>query len=178
MQIPNIVAMLRLKNEERWIKKTLEALSEICSGIVIIDESTDNTLKICKSFSKVIEIREQSNLPYDETRDLNTLLKMARKLEPDFILTIAGDEIMHSSSKQILFEELNILYPQSDVFELQSLFIWDKPNQYRYDGIYSSIWQRRLMRMKNQPKDLLYDGTPFLGNSHCPPIPQRSVGYN
>lgn len=173
-----MVAMLRLKNEERWIKKTLEALTEICSGIVIIDESTDNTLKICKSFSKVIEIHEQSNLPYDETRDLNVLFKMATKLEPDFILTVAGDEVLHYNSKQILFEELNIIYPQRDVFEMQSLFIWDKPNQYRYDGIYGSIWQRRLLRMKNQPKDLLYNSTPFPGNLHCPAIPQQSVGYD
>ena len=178
MQMPNIVAMLRLKNEERWIKKTLEELSKICSGIVILDESTDNTLKICKSFSKVVEVYEQSNLPYDETRDLNILLKMAKTQNPDFILTVAGDEIIHPSSKQILFEELNILYPQTDVFEFQSLFIWDKPNQYRCDGFYNHDWQRRLIRMKNQPSDLQWDNTPFPGNAHCTPIPQRSTGVN
>lgn len=178
MYEPTIVAMLRLKNEERWIKKTLEALSEICSKIVIIDESTDDTLKICKGFSKVVEIQEPSNLPFDETRDKNILLKMAKKHDPDFVLYIDGDEILHPHSKQILFEELNVLYPESDVFELQSLFIWDKPNQYRSDGFYSHDWQRRLIRMKNQPNDLQYDNTPFPGNAHCPPIPQRAIGYN
>ncbi len=179
MHKPTIVAMLRLKNEERWVRKTLDVLSEICSGIVIVDDgSTDNTVKICESFSKVVEIHKQSNLPYGEVRDKNTLLKMALKQNPDYLLFIDGDEVIHPNSKKILFEELTILYPNTDVFEFQSLFIWDKPNQYRYDGIYSSIWQRRLIRMKNQPKDLQYEGTPFPNNLHSPHIPQRSVGFN
>lgn len=177
MYEPTIVAMLRLKNEERWIRKTLDVLSEICSGIVILDESTDETPKICESFSKVVEIHRQS-LPFDEVRDKNTLLKMARKHNSDYIFVIDGDEIILPNSKKILLEELTILYPETDIFEFQSLFIWDKPNQYRYDGIYSNIWQRRLIRMKNQPKDLQYEGTPFPNNLHPSHIPQRSVGFN
>lgn len=170
--------MLRLKNEERWIKKTLETLSEICSGIVILDESTDNTPKICESFSKVIEIQKQPDLPFDEVRDRNKLLKMGMKLNSDFLLGIDGDEIIQPHSKNILFEELTVIYPESSIFEFQSLFIWNKPNQYRYDGMYSSTWQRRLIRMKNQPKDLQYDGTRFPGNGHSGQVPQRSIGYN
>ncbi|MGI0010783.1 MAG: glycosyltransferase [Nitrosopumilaceae archaeon] len=177
MHEPTIIAMLRLKNEERWIRKTLDVLSEICSGIVILDESTDNTPKICESFSKVIEIHRQS-LSFDEVRDKNTLLKIALKHNPDYIFVIDGDEIISPNSKKIFLEELTVIYPEADIFEFQSLYIWDEPNKYRYDGIYSNIWQRRLIRMKNQPKDLLYDGTPFPGNAHCTPIPQRSVGYS
>lgn len=101
-------------------------------------------------------------MPFDETRDKNTLLKMALEENPDFILTIDGDEVLQPGAKEILFEELEILYPEADVFELQSLFMWDKPNQYRYDGTFSNTWQRRLLRMKRQPRDLSFDEMNFL----------------
>lgn len=179
MYEPTIIAMLRLKNEERWIKKTLETLSEICNGMVIVDDgSIDNTVKICETFPKVVEIHKQANLPYDEVRDKNTLLKMALKQNSDYLLFIDGDEVIHPKLKNILFEELSILYPESDVFEFQSLFVWDRPNQYRYDGMYSNVWQRRLFRLKNQPKDLKYEGTPFPKNLHSPHIPQKTVGFH
>ena len=49
MEYPKIVAMLGIKNEERWIAKTLESLEEICDSIVILDDgSEDNTVKICE----------------------------------------------------------------------------------------------------------------------------------
>ena len=37
MEYPKIVAMLGIKNEERWIAKTLESLEEICDSIVILE---------------------------------------------------------------------------------------------------------------------------------------------
>lgn len=50
MDWPKIVAMYRIKNEARWLKKSLESASNVCESIVILgDGSTDNTLEICKS---------------------------------------------------------------------------------------------------------------------------------
>lgn len=179
MEIPKIVVMYRLKNEERWIKKSLEAASEICSEIVILDDgSTDNTIEICKSFSKVVDIQKQSNLPTDQTRDKNILFKMALKLNPDCILNLDGDEIIQPKAKRFLFEEINVLHPNTKIFEFQYLTIWDRPNQYRYDGVYSNEWHRRLIRMKDQPKDLHFESTGFGHNGHCPGIPQNSSGWN
>ena len=85
---PKIVAMYRIRNEERWIKQSLKYTSEICKEIVILDDcSTDNTLKICKQFSSVVDIYERKEpLPLDEVRDKNILLKMALKRNPDFIV--------------------------------------------------------------------------------------------
>ena len=79
MDLPNIVAMYRIKNEEKWIKKSLESVLDICSEAVILDDgSTDNTLKICQSFDKV-DVTHQANLPTDEVRDMTKLLKMRGK---------------------------------------------------------------------------------------------------
>ena len=176
MEIPKIIAMYRVKNSERWIKKSIESALEICSDIVIVDASTDKTMDICKSFGKKVEVFHDENLPFDETRDKNMLLEMALSKNPDFILNMDADEILMPNSKEILFEELNILYPDTTVFEFQFLEMWDKPNQYRYDGLISNLWKTKLLRMKNQHKNLHFNETPYAGNMHCPGIPQNSIG--
>ena len=89
-----IIGMYRIKNESRWIEQSLKSISDICEEIVILDDgSTDDTVKICENFSQVVDIHSQKNLPFDETRDKNTLLKMALSRNPDFILTLDGDEV-------------------------------------------------------------------------------------
>jgi glycosyltransferase involved in cell wall biosynthesis len=171
--------MYRIKNEERWVKRSLESASKICNEIVILDDgSTDNTVKICKSFDRVVNIHEQFNLLTDQTRDKNLLLKMALDRHPDFILTLDGDEIIQPNADKILFEELNILYPEAHIFEFQFLYMWDKPNQYRYDGVYSNLWHKRLIRLSNQPRDLHFNETGFSGNEHVGGIPDNSIGQN
>jgi len=175
----DIVAVYRIKNEERWIAKSLESASEICTKIVILDDgSTDNTIKICKSFNKVIKIHEQRGLPFDEVRDKNILLRMALDLKPGFILSLDGDEIIQPHASDLLFEDLSILYPDVSLFEFQSLFIWDKPNQFRCDGVYGSIWYKRLMRMYGQSGDLHYENTKYPGNAHSTRLPQNAKDWN
>lgn len=178
MKSPKIVAMYRLKNEERWIEKSLKATSEICSDIVVLDDdSTDRTLEICKKFSNVVDIHHQSNLPLDEARDRNVLLKLALKQNPDFIFTIDGDEIIQPNSKKILDEELNVIYPDKHVFDFQVLNIWDHPDQYKYEGFHGVSWTRRLVRIKDQPPDLQIQGTEFPHNLHCGGVPQNAIDW-
>ena len=151
---PKIVVVYRLKNEERWIKKSLESVLSFCDSAIILDNgSIDNTVKVCNEFSNVYII-EQPNLPFDESRDRNTLLQKALELKPDYILSMDGDEIIMPDSKKILEEELEILYPDSNVFTFQFLYMWDKLNLYRYDGVYENIWQQRLFKTANQPTNL------------------------
>lgn len=169
--------MYRIKNEERWIEKSLESASEICHSIVILDDgSTDNTVKICKEFDKIKEIHRQENEPFDVIRDGNKLLNLALKQKPDFLLRLDGDEIIQPNVKKILAEELNILYPEISIFEFQSFHVWDKPYQYRVDGMYSNIWHPKLLRLKDQPKNLTY--IPYSGSKlHSTLIPTNAAGW-
>ena len=177
MPDPKVLAMYRIKNEERWIEKSLEAASEICQQIIVLDDgSTDDTLKICKSFSSVVDIHEQKNLEFDDTRDKNRLLKMGLKCKPDFMMTLDGDEIIMPNMKQILKEDLTILYPETDVFKIKFLEVREKPNQIRINDATATDFFPVIFRLKNQPKNLCYDEMKFPGNVHCPDIPQNAIG--
>lgn len=174
-----MIAMYRIKNESRWIKQSLESISEICKEIVILDDgSTDDTVKICENFPQVVDIHSQNDLPFDETRDKNTLLKMALSRDPDFILTLDGDEMIMPNSKQYLFYELNVLYPNVNLFEFKELYVWDKPNQYRCDGVFNNTWSKKLFRLKDQPENLQFGRTDFPGNAHCAAFPNNLIGKN
>ena len=174
-----IIGIYRIKNESRWIEQSLKSILDICTEIVILDDgSTDDTVKICENFSQVVDIHSQKNLPFDETRDKNTLLKMALSRNPDFILTLDGDEVLMPNSKQRLFYELNVLYPNISLFQLKELYVWDKPNQYRCDGVYNNTWSKKLFRLKDQPKNLQFAATDFPGNSHCSAFPDNLIGKN
>lgn len=175
---PKIVVMYRLKNEERWIKHSLKQASEICDEIVILDnESTDNTLNICKNFPKVVDIHKQK-LPFDETRDKNTLLKMTLKRKPNFIMSLDGDEIIMPNMKKILYEDLMFLHPDSSVFEFRHLEMKEKPNQFLINNPTTNYLLPFLFRVKDQPPDLIFGGTDYPGNAHCPHIPQNTVGLD
>ncbi len=180
MSDPKIVAMYRIQNEERWIEKSLEQTSKVCQEIVILDDcSTDNTVNICKKFPKVVDIYERKELlPLDEVRDRNLLLQMALKRNPDYVLALDGDEILMPNSKEILFEELNVLYPKNLVFSFQVLYIWDTPDQFRFDGTYGHVWRPRLFKIKNQPTDLCYKNSIYPGNLHCNSIPDNTIGLD
>jgi len=176
---PKIIVIMRIKNEERWINLVFDSISEICSGIIVLDgNSTDKTISICEKHKKVIKILHQKDSTFDETRDKNDLLNEAMKHNPDFILTLDGDQVLQPQAKDILFEELMILFPENSVFELQELSMYDNPNQYRYDGYFSNCWTKKIIRMNTQPKDLHFKGNEYPGNAHCPSIPQTSKDFD
>jgi glycosyltransferase involved in cell wall biosynthesis len=174
-EIPNlnIIAMYRIKNVERWIKKSLESTSKICGKIVILDDgSTDNTLKICKTFSSVVDIHEQKNLVFDETRDNNMLLQMALKHNPDYLLFLDGDHIIMPGMEKILYEDLIYLHPNSDVFEFQVLDMSEQPNRYRINNPTTNYIYKQLFKVDNQ-KNLHFLPTKYPYNMHCSKIPDN-----
>ena len=173
-----IIAMYRVKNEARFIEQSLKSVIDICSEIVILDDnSTDETVEICSGFDKVTNILKQEELPLDETRDRNYLFETTQKLDPDFILSIDGDEVFMPNAYEMLFEEISIIHPNSGVFDFQFLTLWDNVSTIRTDGIFGNYWQKRLLRMKNQPLSLLFAGNDNPGNIHCGAIPPSSVGF-
>jgi len=172
-ELPKIIAIYRIRNEERWIKKSLESISEICQEIIILDDcSTDNTVEICKKFPNVVEIYERKDeLPLDEVRDKKIIWEMAMKRNPDFILKLDGDEVFAPNSKDIIFNEIMNLYPNDLNFSLQLMYIYDKPNQWRTDAWFDDIYHIRLIRINEYTKDLEFEESGYPGNAHSLHLP-------
>ena len=174
-----IVVMYRVKNEERWIEQSIKSVYDFCDEIVVFDDnSIDNTKKICTQFDKVVEIHSKTDSTFDEARDRNLLLKMAVKRKPDVLLSLDGDEIFLPASGKIIEEEIDILHAEEHVFEFQLFTLWDSFNQIRVDGAFSSFWQKRMFRLKDQPSDLKINDSPYPGNFHCGSIPTNTVGID
>ena len=179
MNDQKITGIYRVKNEARFIEQSIKSVVDLCSEIIVLDDnSIDNTTEICSGFDKVTDIIKQKELPLDETRDRNYLFEKARKLDPDFILSVDGDEIFMPNAFDILFEETSTIYPNSDVFDFQFLTLWDDVNTIRTDGIFGYYWQKRLLRMKNQPLSVLFVENDNPGNLHCGSIPPSSMGFD
>jgi len=174
-----IVVMYRVKNEERWIEHSIKSVYDFCDEIVLFDDnSSDNTKKICNKFDKVVDIHTKTDSSFDEARDRNLLLNMALKRKPDVLLSLDGDEIFLPNSGKIIGEEIDILHTEGQVFEFQLFTLWDSSNQIRTDGAFSSFWQKRMFRLKDQPTDLKINNSPYPGNFHCGSIPSNTAGIN
>ena len=174
-----IVVMYRVKNEERWIEHSIKSVYDFCDEIVLFDDnSSDNTKKICNKFDKVVDIHTKTDSSFDEARDRNLLLNMALKRKPDVLLSLDGDEIFLPNSGKIIGEVIDILHTEGQVFEFQLFTLWDSSNQIRTDGAFSSFWQKRMFRLKDQPTDLKINNSPYPGNFHCGSIPSNTAGIN
>ena len=69
-----ITGVYWIKNEARFIEKSLKSVMDICSEIIVMDNnSTDDTVEICSGIDKVTEIIKRKDLPLDEVRDKNIL---------------------------------------------------------------------------------------------------------
>ena len=88
--------MLRVKNEARWIKRVIEAITPLCdAGIFVLDDgSTDNTWDIANAAGATIYTRgDCPGKGLDESRDKNWLMaQIVSVSNPDWILCIDGDE--------------------------------------------------------------------------------------
>jgi glycosyltransferase involved in cell wall biosynthesis len=85
---------MRVKNEARWIRRSIESIRPLCETVVVFDDnSTDETADICRSMDGVLLVRS----PYttlDEIRDKNDLLLKVSQFVPDWVVMIDGDEIL------------------------------------------------------------------------------------
>lgn len=108
----DFVAMLRIRNEERWIAEVIESVMPLCDRIFIMDDhSTDGTLEVCLRYPKVTVFCS----PFEglnEARDKNWLLdQIMRECEASWVLCIDGDEVLERNGPDIIRETIAALKP-------------------------------------------------------------------
>jgi len=167
-----LVAMYRIKNCEEFIKRSLIRTSEFADEIVVLDDgSKDNTVNIVKEFPKVAKLESQ-DLDFNERRDRNKLLEMAKDRHPDWIISIDGDEVLEDKFDYDYAHRLiKPVNPEFQCFRLFFYTFWRGEKFYRKDGIFGNMSGFRLF--KNLPNQEI-----TLGNDqglHCGNIPMFPI---
>lgn len=166
--------MMRVKNEARWIDRSIRSLLPLCSHIYILDDhSTDATFEHASRY-------EQVNLfhsPFDtfsETRDKQWLLEqiISTGTHYDYVVAIDGDEELEPEGPRKIRELVYHGKVQSALFKI--IYLWDSPNQWRTDGIYGRF--RRASLFKLDPKHTQYHSLEGDAISlHCTNVPWAMI---
>jgi hypothetical protein len=167
-----ICGMMRVKNEARWIAEAILSMKEVCNGGVFVldDASTDDTATIAQAAGARVISSPFTTL--NETRDKNFLLHII-KIEgnPDWVVCIDGDEVLEPSAAERILQ--SIRSGAADTYWLQALYMWDRVDQVRIDGVYREFVRPSLFnaRKGNGVFKTTVNGNATSANLHCMNVP-------
>ncbi len=133
----NISAVVITRNEERNIARCLEALSQVCADIVVVDAfSTDRTPDICRRFGVRLFQKDWEN--YSANKNFGN-----EQARCDWVLSVDADEVLSPE----LIATLQSLKPQPGC-----VYALDRLNNYcgvwvRHSGWYPN-WKVRLFERR------------------------------
>ena len=120
----NVYGLLRIRNESKIIKDTLDHMSTFCKGIFVYDDcSDDNTFDICNSHPSVIKsIRGESwsiDRLAEEFKNRQAVLDLARNnVEPDsWFIYMDADERIDMDWDDFHMKQHN--------FDMVTMRLWD-----------------------------------------------------
>jgi hypothetical protein len=71
---PQFVAMLRIRNEERWIQEVIRSTFHLCDRVFVLDDhSTDQTRSLARSVDPRVTVFDSPFKGLNESRDKNWL---------------------------------------------------------------------------------------------------------
>lgn len=172
-----IVGLMRVKNEARWIERSVRSIQAVCSEIIVLDDhSNDGTAEICESIGARVFRSEFEGL--NETRDKDYLLEKAYENfsiasgnhlnSPHWALMIDGDEELYVQDVGTISE---LTQTADHVYSLRILFLWNDEQTVRIDGIYGRFRRPSLFRLIDRSYRFKQSGNG--GNFHCASIPQE-----
>jgi Glycosyl transferase family 2 len=171
-----VIGAMRIKNEARWIKRSIESQLDACNKILVLDDgSTDGTQDIVRSFGDRCVLIQSPFEGVNEGRDKNFILKHLVAANPAWVLWIDGDETLERGGGYGLLREMSDSV--ACVYSMRVMYLWDNENLVRTDGVYGQFRRPSLFRVMGQPVDKLFFSTGGDGpNFHCGNVPQGLVG--
>jgi glycosyltransferase involved in cell wall biosynthesis len=168
----NICGLLRVRNEARWIRAAVRSIMPVCSSVIVMDDhSEDDTAAIAAAEGATV-LRS----PFDdlnEARDKTWLVQQASRSGAQWIVMIDGDEELVHADQEVLIG--NIRSGQADAYALKILYLWDRPDQWRTDGVYGRFRRPSVFRVG--PRFHFWaSGSGQTANFHCSSVPQRYIG--
>lgn len=121
MSDAKIIVLTPVKNEDWILKQFLETTSLFADYIIIANQnSTDRSVEICRQFSKVFLINNNSN-DYNEAKRQNLLIETARTLFPNnkrVLIALDADEIFSADSLHLTlsWQKIKLLEPGTTIY--------------------------------------------------------------
>lgn len=147
-----IVGALRVRDGEKYLKRTLDRVSQFVDEIVIrVDKrTTDSTIEICKRYPKVVELQVEEDV-YDEWVARDKLIELAYIRNPDWVWCFDADEV---PDKGILRDRdylTNPPRPDTHLWIFTLIQLWTEgdentPPKWRIDGLWGTFAQGRMFR--------------------------------
>lgn len=139
-----IVGMMRVRNEARWIKRSIESIMPLCCPVIVFDDhSDDETPEIVAAMWETVLIRS----PFyglNETRDKNWLLQyIIDSYNPQWIIAIDGDEQLTAESVPLIRDAL---YTPMRCMSFKVRYLWDREDQVRVDRVYGQFARQSMFR--------------------------------
>ena len=117
-----------------WIlDSSLTNMSEIVDEIVLVGGSvSDDSKKIIARCNKVVETNFYSaNQSRIEWNDMNSLLRMAKNHDANWILFMDADETFEPRFKATIHDHIN--NPDAGMYKFRRYWLWNTAEQYRVD---------------------------------------------
>lgn len=169
-----VFGAMRVKNESRWIQRSIESLWPLCSEIFVLDDnSTDDTADLVKATPRT-RLYLSPFTGTDEVRDKNYLLglidrEIGRRTsvsQPVWIVMIDGDEVLMDGGSQMMRKAMSS--PDLKTITLPVWYLWDSEDHRRVDGVYGQFARESCFRYQGER----FHRTSAGANFHCGNVPQ------
>lgn len=142
-----IAMMLTYNDEDRYLKRGLDYLSQYVDEIVILDGgSTDKTVEICNQYPKAVVHQTAKPMVFgvdDEYLIREEMYRLALDRNPDWMLVIDSDQVMEERFKRVVRDL--IADNRYDWYGFCLCDMWSE-TQYRVDGAWSPDSRNRAWR--------------------------------
>lgn len=152
----NIIAMIEVRGRGAYLDLCLSHLKEYAAGAVILFHGRvhPNAKKVLKDpvfdgfIKETAEIAKRKGSNPDQIK--LHLLNMAKKQDPDWIISLDADEIFEERMKQEMQALVENAAPDIDGYSFRPYYLWDSENQYRIDSgffgtkkikLFKNVWK-------------------------------------
>ncbi len=138
-----IIGAMRVKNEARWIERSVASMLLVCDRVVVLDDhSTDGTPRLA-AVCPDVRVFDSPFSGLDETRDKNWLLDTVISMGATWVLCIDGDEVLAASGAAHLRE---LMRSGIQCVSMRIPYLWDSEDQIRVDGVYGQFRRHSAFR--------------------------------
>lgn len=143
-----LITVCRARNADSYLPSYLSGASKFSDEIIVLlDRTSDNSEKICNSFTKVTEVIH-INSGFDEYRDRSILLRKAQEHGANWVLSLDVDEIVEDSfTYEYCHSLLNPLNPEILCYDVSFRNFFNGRTHFRSDGIFGNLHGVRLWRI-------------------------------